>query len=58
MDENKNTLEDRVNGFNEELAKLLQKYRLALGALPFISKDGRILANPHLFDDIKVEKTN
>lgn len=47
----------RVKSFNEKLMPLLADNRLALGAVPFITSDGRIAARPHVFDDTKkVEK--
>lgn len=46
-----NDLEARQKGFNDELLPLLGKYKVGLGAVPFIFPDGRIGARPTLFDD-------
>ena len=39
-------LQERIDGFNKELAPLLGKFELGLGALPKILQDGRIGADP------------
>lgn len=46
----------RVKEFNAELIPLLGKYKVGLGAEPFILPDGRVGAKPTLFDDSKKEK--
>lgn len=51
-----NELTERVQNFNAELIELLKKYELGLGAVPFISPDGRILARPQLVNDQKKDK--
>lgn len=43
-------LNARVKGFNEEIIALLEKYRLALMATPFIH-EGKVLARPQVIDD-------
>ncbi len=48
-------LQKRVKSFNADLIELLAKYNLALGAIPFVTKDGRIAANPHVFDGDQVK---
>lgn len=52
-DEISEELKARIKGFNEEVIVLLKKYELALGALPVILSDGRLAANPHVFDAIR-----
>lgn len=46
-------IQARVKGFNEELMPLLKKYRLALGGIPVLTSDGRIVAKPAVLDDSK-----
>lgn len=46
-------LETRVKAFNEELIPLLGKYKVGLGAIPFIAPNGTLAARPNLFDDNK-----
>lgn len=46
-------LKNRAKGFNDELIPLLGKYKLGLGATPFLTPDGRIAARPQVFDDSK-----
>jgi hypothetical protein len=43
-------LQARQDGFNKELSPLLGKYELGLAAVPFISADGRLAAQPILVD--------
>ena len=45
-------LEKDVKEFNAELIPLLGKYKLGLGATPFIMNDGRIGARPQVFRDM------
>ena len=47
-----NDLDERVKGFNKELTPLLKKYKLGIGGNPFITKDGRIVGRPTVFDDV------
>lgn len=44
-------LNTRVKAFNEELIPLLGKHKLGLGAVAFITTDGRVGARPNVFDD-------
>lgn len=39
-------MQERIDGFNGEMRPLLAKYELGLGAKPFISDQGLILAQP------------
>lgn len=57
----KEDLMRRVKEFNGKLIPLLGEYKLALGATPFITPDGRIAAKPQLFEEPtkeEVEKTD
>ena len=49
--DNKKDLEKRTESFNQELKLLLGKHNFALGAQPFISADGKIMAMPRLVDN-------
>lgn len=49
-------LKVRTEAFNGELVPLLGKYKIGLGGEAFITRDGRVLARPVLFDDIKKEE--
>jgi len=54
--EQKAQLEDlnkRVKAFNAELIPLLGKYKLGLGAVPAITRDGRVVAGLQIVDDSK-----
>jgi len=46
-------LNKRVAAFNAELLPLLGKYKLGLGAKPVITADGKIIAQPVIFNDTK-----
>lgn len=48
-------LQSRVKGFNEKMVLLLGEYKLGLGAVAFVTPDGRIGARPNLFDDSKTK---
>lgn len=48
-----NDLNERVKNFNAELIPLLGKYSVGLSATPFITPDGKVLAKPIVFDDVK-----
>ncbi len=50
-------LEGRVKLFNGELIGILAKYQLGLGAVAFVTPDGRTLARPQVFDDSKKQET-
>lgn len=51
-------LEERVKSFNSELAELLKKYRLNLGAQPFFNPDGTTGAKPVVVDVTSNETAN
>lgn len=51
-------LDRRIKGFNEELSPLLGKYNLSLGSIAFVTPDGRIASQPHLFDADQVKKAD
>lgn len=53
MEETNKELQERVEAFNKEFIPLLGKYKLGLGAVPFIAADGKVMAKPQLFDDSK-----
>ena len=56
MTENKvmsEDLQNRIKAFNEKLLPLLKEYKLILGAIPFITNDGRVGATAHVFDEPK-----
>lgn len=44
-------LKSRVKEFQGELIPLLGKYKIGIGAQPFVAPDGRLLAKPTFFDD-------
>jgi len=46
-------LNNRVKACNEKLIPLLGEFKLGLGAVPFVTADGRIAARPQVFDDQK-----
>lgn len=46
LPENEPDIAERIDGFNGELLPLLGKYELGLAALPRITQDGRIVADP------------
>jgi hypothetical protein len=53
MSDEQKELSERAQKFNAELIPLLGKYKLGLGAIPVLLPDGRIAAQPQLFDDSK-----
>lgn len=49
-------LEKRIKEFNAEFIPLIGKYKLGLGAQALITPDGKVGAQPVLFDDVKKEE--
>lgn len=49
-------LETRIKQFEEELRQLLAKHRLGITAVAGLTQDGRITAQPRVFDDKPSEK--
>lgn len=41
-------IQERIDGFNKEILPLLGKYELGLAALPRVTADGRVVADPIL----------
>lgn len=46
LPENEPDIKERIDGFNGELLPLLGKYELGLAALPRLTQDGRVVADP------------
>lgn len=44
-------LQGRVKSFNAELIPVLKKYRLGLGAVPFVQPDGTLAARAIVLND-------
>lgn len=43
-------LQDRIDGFNKELTKLLEEYELGIAAVAKISQNGTVVAHPTIVD--------
>lgn len=47
------SFEDKAKEFNAELITLIDKYKIGIVAMPFITNEGKIAARMTLFDDKK-----